>query len=549
MAFLHICPSLLVPLQVPLTRSRTPDAAAPAATWQSDYLQLVDIAAPELGGRHVSHHLRGAHAVLLVADLTNFASLRAIDEWRARLAIEQQPSQPQPPPALFLFLNKKDALRSGAVPQPAPGSSNSSGNIGGASTNRGTSSTSSSTSSSPTAGVAAQSSLPSVPLAPVLGGSNMSANSDASAARESRYIAAARARQASLSGGASRLPPRAPTPTPTPTPTPPAAQAPAAMPVIYDSFTSARPETAAAAAAAAAALLAQSASSASENGPAFDDPAQCLIVAPGRLLGGARATLTAEGLSISGQHNSALSASAILGELVELGESDLVASGAPPPSSSLSLATSAGSGGDSGPPHFGASLALKTQVIDQFCSAAGVLYWAMTSCKSGRSVHDALDTVVALMLQSRKGLPPAPPSLEPQAHIVQPQPGRCAALPDALDDDAPHHVYAMCGVDESENSFRKRGQRLAPRSPHTVACLELVASFRARMLERLTKVASSTACAASIQHSETAVLLRHTCARLARSAATDIDDDEARTSAWLAEFETQSQLWQRLLPA
>ncbi len=528
---------------MPLTRSRTPDAAAPAATWQSDYLQLVDIAAPELGGRHVSHHLRGAHAVLLVADLTNFASLRAIDEWRARLALElpsQSNQSNQPPPALFLFLNKKDALRSGAVPQSAPGSG------GGTNANRGTSSTSSSTSSSPTAGVAAQSSLPTVPLAPVLGGSNMSANSDVGAARESRYIAAARARQASLTltgnSSAARLPPRAPTPTPTPT----AASAPAAMPVIYDSFTSARPESAAAAA--AAALLAQTASL-SETGRALDDPAQRLVVAPGRLLGGARATLTAEGLSISGQHNSVLSAAAILGELGELGECDLVPSDALP--SSSSHATNTSSAGDSGPPHFGAALALKTQVIDHFCSAAGVLYWAMTSCRSGRSVHDALDTVVALLLQSRKGLPPAPPALEPQppAQPLMGSAGRCAALPDALEDDAPHHVYSMCGVDDETGlSVRRGGQRSAPRSPHTVACLELVAAFRARMLERLTKAASATACAASIQHSETAVLLRHTCARLARSAATDIDDDEARANSWLAEFETQSQLWQRLLP-
>ncbi len=500
--------------QVPLTRSRTPDAAAPAATWQSDYLQFVDIAAPELGGRHVSHHLRGAHAILFVADLTNFASLRAIDEWRARLAVE---SPTQPPPALFLFLNKKDALRNGAAPAPAPGSAN---------TNRGTSSTSSSASSSPTVGVSAPSALPTVPLAPVLGGSSMSAISDASAARESRYIAAARARQASLSGSASRLPPRAPTPT--------------SMPVIYDSFTSARPDSAAA----AAALLAQSAPLSADDS-VQPEP---MFVSAGRLLGGARATLTGERLSISGQHNSTLSAAAILGELLELGECDLVSLDAPTPPSSLH-ASNSGFGGESGPPHFGASLALKTQVIDQFCAAAGVLYWAMTSCKSGRSVHDALDTIVSLMLQSRHGVPPAPPALEPQP-LVQPPTGgatRIAALPDALDDGtAPHHVYSMCAVDDSGGGSWSKGAQ----SPHTAACLELIAAFRARMLERLGAASASTS-AASILHSETAALLRHACARLARMAVSlsGGDDCEARANAWLAEFEAQSQMWLHRLPA
>ena len=71
-------------------------------------IQLWDVPYAELTGPHASSALRDASAICLVADLSNWDSLQAVDRWREYL-LASRPAHGTPP--LFLLFSKRDTIK------------------------------------------------------------------------------------------------------------------------------------------------------------------------------------------------------------------------------------------------------------------------------------------------------------------------------------------------------------------------------------------------------------------------------------------------------
>jgi GTPase SAR1 family protein len=317
---------------IPLTRAHAlpVEPSSSSHTCKAAFLKLVDVPLAELRGPHTSHHLRGAHGVICVADLTDFESFQALDEWRARISLENLPESP----AFFLLLNKKDAAQQVEITP----------------------------SSTPTLSIPVQT-FPKYrqPLTPLQGMSS-------AAAIQRRHQAAALARvQESV------LAARAVTPVPT--------------------------------------------EAASVDGIDSDS----IFTHSSVQVNGTKISVTDPSVSARFED--------IISELLQC--SDLAAELAERTNSTadreqlhcmLSESTIAMPKALQASASFGAALVLRAKMIDEFCTSAAVKHWAVTSCKQGRSIHDALDASIGLLLQMRGGVVPAPPQHHTSLPVQRNQP-------------------------------------------------------------------------------------------------------------------------------